>query len=148
MDAKRRDEEARRLRAAGGKAHGDGGKKTRRDRPARAIPAPDANAELQANLDRRRLISHANAKCKSEKFPPPHQDGALGFPVGSSLHMDPPGYDIPDTSSFSTIFPSQKGAPISTWSGPLVDPAAVGHPRRKKHSAKEIQKGKTNIQVR
>ncbi|KAH7666868.1 [RNA-polymerase]-subunit kinase protein [Dioscorea alata] len=148
MDAKRRDEEARRLRAAGGKAHGDGGKKTRRDRPARAAPVPEANAELQANLDRRRLISHANAKCKSEKFPPPHQDGALGFPVGSSHYMDPPGYDLPDTSSFSTIFPSQKGASLSTWSGPLVDPAGVGHPKRKKHSAKEIQKDKTSIRAR
>lgn len=40
-----------RLRAAGGKGHGDGGKKTRRDRPARAAPVPEANAELQANLD-------------------------------------------------------------------------------------------------
>ncbi|KAJ0979734.1 hypothetical protein J5N97_015208 [Dioscorea zingiberensis] len=149
MDAKRRDEEARRLRAAGGKPHGDGTKKARtRDRPARAVPAPEANAELQVNLDRRRLITHANAKCKSEKFPPPHQDGALGFPVGSSHHMEPPGYELPDTSSFSTVFPYQKGGQVSTWSGPLVDPAAVGHPRRKKHASKETQKDKINIRMR
>jgi cyclin-dependent kinase 12/13 len=39
------------LRAAGGRANGDGTRKTRtRDRP-RAIPAPEANAELQANID-------------------------------------------------------------------------------------------------
>ncbi|KAK9086564.1 hypothetical protein Syun_028958 [Stephania yunnanensis] len=70
MDAKLRDEEARRLRAAGGKANGAGAKKSRpRDRAPRGIPVPEANAELQANLDRRRLISHANAKSKSEKFP-------------------------------------------------------------------------------
>ncbi|PKI59006.1 hypothetical protein CRG98_020574 [Punica granatum] len=52
-------------------------KKTRaRDRGPRAIPAPEANAELRANLDqKRRLITRANAKSKSEKFPPPHQDG-------------------------------------------------------------------------
>nr|GEW45805.1 probable serine/threonine-protein kinase At1g54610 [Tanacetum cinerariifolium] len=78
MDAKLRDEEARRLRAAGKNTNAEGAKKTRtRERHARAIPAPEANAELQANIDRRRLITHANAKSKSEKFPPPHQDGTL-----------------------------------------------------------------------
>lgn len=40
-----------RLRAAS-KAHGDGTRRTRtRERTARAIPAPEANAELQSNLD-------------------------------------------------------------------------------------------------
>ena len=40
-----------RLKAAGGRANGDGTRKTRtRDRP-RAVPAPEANAELQANID-------------------------------------------------------------------------------------------------
>jgi hypothetical protein len=39
------------LRAAGGRANGDGTKKTRtRDRP-KAVPAPEANAELQVNID-------------------------------------------------------------------------------------------------
>lgn len=39
------------LRAAGGKANVDGAKKTRtRDRP-KAVPAPEANAELQVNID-------------------------------------------------------------------------------------------------
>ncbi|KAJ6796125.1 putative protein kinase superfamily protein [Iris pallida] len=140
MDAKLRDEEARRLRAAGGRANGDGTKKSRtRDRAPRAVPAPEANAELQANLDRRRLITHANAKSKSEKFPPPHQDGALGYPLGSSHHMEP-AYDPPDPSSFSTVFPYQKGQHVSTWSGPLVDPAAVGHPKRKKQQSSGINR--------
>ncbi|KAG9459791.1 hypothetical protein H6P81_004299 [Aristolochia fimbriata] len=137
MDAKLRDEEARRLRAAGGRANGDGVKKARaRDRPARAVPAPEANAELQANLDRRRLITHANAKSKSEKFPPPHQDGALGFPLGSSHHMDS-SYDPPEVP-FSSNFTYQKG-PITTWSGPLVDSAAVGPPRRKRQNASDAR---------
>lgn len=40
-----------RLRAAG-KAHANGGKKHRtRDRAVKAIPAPEANAELQSNID-------------------------------------------------------------------------------------------------
>ncbi|XP_038721085.1 probable serine/threonine-protein kinase At1g54610 isoform X2 [Tripterygium wilfordii] len=128
MDAKLRDEEARRLRAAG-RANPDGIKKTRRERPIRTIPAPEANAELQANLDRRRLITHANAKSKSEKFPPPHQDGAIGYPLGSSHHIDPV-FDPPDVPFSSTNFSYSK-APIQTWSGPLVDPA----PRKKKHTA-------------
>ncbi|XP_068661623.1 probable serine/threonine-protein kinase At1g54610 [Aristolochia californica] len=136
MDAKLRDEEARRLRAAGGRANGDGVKKARgRERPARAIPAPEANAELQANLDRRRIITHANAKSKSEKFPPPHQDGALGFPFGSSHHMET--FDPPEVP-FSTNFTYQKG-PITTWSGPLVDSASVGPPRRKKQNASDAR---------
>ncbi|KAF5736939.1 serine/threonine-protein kinase [Tripterygium wilfordii] len=63
MDAKLRDEEARRLRGAG-RANPDGIKKTRRERPIRGIPAPQANAELQTNLDRRRLITHAMQRAK------------------------------------------------------------------------------------
>ncbi|KAF9678041.1 hypothetical protein SADUNF_Sadunf08G0170600 [Salix dunnii] len=209
MDAKLRDEESRRLRAVG-KASADGVKKARsRDRVARAIPAPEANAELQANLDlsgerldvrndisqhsahwvmhvyawfkkvfilvfrkslpyyvysmnvgatngnplselnldwilwpldRRRLITHANAKSKSEKFPPPHQDGTLGYPLGSSHHIDPV-FDPPDVP-FSTTNFSYLKAPIQTWSGPLVDPAAVGAPKRKK------QRDKNSAQVK
>ncbi|WVZ56931.1 hypothetical protein U9M48_007395 [Paspalum notatum var. saurae] len=130
IDAKRRDEEARRVRTAGGK--GDGAKKTRtRDRP-KAVPAPEANAELQVNIDKRRFITHANAKSKSEKFPPPHQDGAVGVPLDSSNHMDPL-YEPPDPSSFSTVFTYEKGA-VPTWSGPLVDPAA-GVNQKGKHKS-------------
>uniref|UniRef100_A0A0D9V106 [RNA-polymerase]-subunit kinase n=1 Tax=Leersia perrieri TaxID=77586 RepID=A0A0D9V106_9ORYZ len=119
-----------------------------------AEPAPEANAELQANLDRRRLISHANAKSKSEKFPPPHQDGAMGNPLGSSRHMEPT-YEHQD-ASFSTVVPIQKGS-SQTWSGPLVDPAALGQSRRKKQTAldakaaaysKQLQKDKGGTRAR
>ncbi|TVU03357.1 hypothetical protein EJB05_51119 [Eragrostis curvula] len=140
MDAKRRDEEARRLRAAGGRANGDATRKTRtRDRP-RAVPAPEANAEIQANIDKRRLITHANAKSKSEKFPPPHQDGALGFPLGCSNHMEP-AFEPPDPSSFSTVFPYEKGG-VPTWSGPLVDSAA-GNQKRKHKSGRSSKQPAT-----
>ncbi|XP_020114067.1 probable serine/threonine-protein kinase At1g54610 [Ananas comosus] len=158
MDAKLRDEEARRLRAATKANGGDAGKKTRtRDRAHRAVPAPDANAELQVNLDRRRLITHANAKSKSEKFPPPHQDGAVGYPLGSTRYMDPT-FDPPE-ASFSTVFLSQKGDAVAQ-SGPLVDSAAAAHHKKKKqtavyskqlpgaHSLKDIQKDKGGIRVR
>ncbi|CAI9765891.1 unnamed protein product [Fraxinus pennsylvanica] len=140
IDAKRRDEEARRIRVAG-KAGADSVKKARpRDR-ARAIPAPGANAELQTNIDRRRLITHANAKSKSEKFPPPHQDGGLGYPLGSSHHNDP-GFDPPDVP-FTSMNLSYAKEPMQTWSGPLVEPDALGAPRRKsKPSNKDSRKDK------
>ncbi|EAZ05068.1 hypothetical protein OsI_27258 [Oryza sativa Indica Group] len=140
MDAKRRDEEARRLRAAGGRVNGEGARKTRtRERP-RAVPAPEANAELQANIDKRRLITHANAKSKSEKFPPPHQDGALGYPLGCSNHMEP-AFEPPDPSSFSTVFPYEKGS-VPTWSGPLADPSS-GNQKRKHKSGRSSKQPAT-----
>ena len=81
---------------------------------------------------RRRLINHANAKSKSEKFPPPHQDCALGYPLGSSHHIDPAL--IPNDVLFSTTSFTYSKEPIQTCSGPLVDPAGVGASRRKKNA--------------
>lgn len=133
MDAKLRDEEARRLRGAR-RPNAGGVKKTRmRNRTARPFPAP-STSELQANFEhqRRHLITHANAKSKSEKFPPPHQDGTLGYPLGSSHLMDPV-YDPPDIPFSSTNLAYAK-ASIQTWSGPLSDPAAVSATRRTKHT--------------
>ncbi|XP_039019235.1 probable serine/threonine-protein kinase At1g54610 isoform X3 [Hibiscus syriacus] len=131
MDAKRRDDEARR---AAGKAEGDAARKTRTRNRASAIPAPKANAELRSNLDqRRRLISHANAKSKSDKFPPPHQDAALDFPLGASHRIDPAL--VPPDISFSTTSFTYLKEPIQTRSGPLVESANTGASRRKKHVA-------------
>ncbi|KAJ1283777.1 hypothetical protein BS78_03G152500 [Paspalum vaginatum] len=136
MDAKLRDEEARRLRAAA-KSKGEAKRTRPRDRSHRAGPAPEANAEIQANLDhRRRLISHTNAKSKSEKFPPPHQDGAMGNPLGSCRPMEPM-FEHQD-ASFSTVVPIEKGT-SQTWSGPLFDPAALGQSRRKKQTTLDVK---------
>ncbi|KAI5077789.1 hypothetical protein GOP47_0007613 [Adiantum capillus-veneris] len=82
MDAKMREEENRRQKSLAGKVRGDAPKRpSNRERPSRAVPAPQANAELPANLQRRRPLVHQNfsAKSRSEKFPPPHEDGAVGF---------------------------------------------------------------------
>lgn len=78
------------------------------------------------------MITHANAKSKSEKFPPPHQDGILGYPLDCSHHIDP-SFDPPDVPFSSTNFSYSK-EPIHTWSGPLIDTAGVGAPVRKKHT--------------
>ncbi|KAG5075876.1 hypothetical protein JHK82_057223 [Glycine max] len=122
MDAKRRDDETRRSRVAG-KAHVDGAKKHRtRDRAVKAAPAREGNAELQSNID-----------SKSEKFPPPHEDGQLGFPLGSSNHIDP---DIvpSDVSLGSTSYTFSK-EPFEAWSGPIGNTASISVTKRKKHTA-------------
>ncbi|XP_042015169.1 probable serine/threonine-protein kinase At1g54610 [Salvia splendens] len=75
MDLKLRDEAARRKRGVGRKSNITGGlRRTRAHNKAiRANPALEANAELQTNLSRLRV-----GRGRSEKFPPPHQDSAVG----------------------------------------------------------------------
>ncbi|PIN16039.1 Cdc2-related protein kinase [Handroanthus impetiginosus] len=107
---------------------------------------PDERQTATAALrsERRRLINHANAKSKSEKFPPPHQDGGLGYTLGSSYDIDPT-FDPPDVP-FSSMNFSYSKEPIQTWSGPLADPAGVGAPRRKsKPSKKDYRKDKSFV---
>ncbi|GAA0159430.1 hypothetical protein LIER_16202 [Lithospermum erythrorhizon] len=82
---------------------------------------------------RRRLITHANAKSKSEKFPPPHQDGGLGIPLGVSHRIDPAV--VPNDVPFSSSFTYSK-EPVQNWSGPLVDPSA-GNGKQKKQSRRK-----------
>lgn len=115
MDVKLRDEAARRQSGLHGKAHaGDGTRKVRiRERVSRAIPAPEANAELQPNLDRWRVMTQANAKSKSEKFPPPHQDGAVGYPLDAS-HNDPASFRAADASFNSSFDPKSRSLRSST----------------------------------
>ncbi|KAK9048329.1 hypothetical protein SSX86_032708 [Deinandra increscens subsp. villosa] len=79
FDAKLRDEEARRQAAAGGKVHRPDPER-RPARESRAIPAPEANAELASSLQKRQGQSYS----RSEKFNPQHEDSASGFPI------DPP----------------------------------------------------------
>ncbi|CAA6664007.1 unnamed protein product [Spirodela intermedia] len=62
----------------------------------RARPAPEANAELQTNIDRRRLMAQINVKSKSEKFPPPHRDGAV---------VDQPEEAPPDRRHMTFVVP-------------------------------------------
>lgn len=81
LDAKMRDEEARRQGAAGKK--GQRADFDRRGaRESRAIPAPDANAELGISMQKRQ--GHANSKSRSEKFNSHPEEVASGFPI------DPP----------------------------------------------------------
>ncbi|KAF5476503.1 hypothetical protein F2P56_003251 [Juglans regia] len=126
LDVKLRDEEARRQRGLSGKANAvDGVRRVRaRERVGRAVPAPEANAEIQGNLDRWRIVTQANAKSKSEKFPPPHQDGAVGHPLDTS-RKGPVSFGAPDVSFGSSIFNSKP-------SGSVKSIGAGGGPSRRK----------------
>ncbi|CAK7336789.1 unnamed protein product [Dovyalis caffra] len=130
LDVKLRDEEARRQRGLSGKANAvDGARKVRiRDRAGRAIPAPEANAENPANLDRWRAMTQANAKSKSEKFPPPHQDAAVGHPMDASHKGGPVSFGTSDTSFSSSIFDSKSS---------IKSAGAIGGPSRRRKTNKE-----------
>ncbi|KAK4845765.1 hypothetical protein QYF36_008807 [Acer negundo] len=131
MDVKLRDEEARRQRGLSGKTNTvDGVRRVKvRDRTSRAIPAPEANAEIQANLDRWRVGNLVNAKSKSEKFPPPHQDGAVGKPQDAS-HKAPVSFGASDLFISSSTFGTKP-------SGSAKSVGAVGGPSRRRRTNKD-----------
>ncbi|WRX14326.1 Protein kinase domain - like 10 [Theobroma cacao] len=77
FDAKLREEESRRRRPAGGKVHEhDPVRKVSRE--STAVPAPDANAELQASIQKRQ--GQFNTKSISEVHHPEEDRGA-GFRI-------------------------------------------------------------------
>ncbi|XP_061375984.1 probable serine/threonine-protein kinase At1g09600 [Gastrolobium bilobum] len=76
FDAKLREEEARRRRATN-KGHEQ--ESVRRNfKESKAVPAPDANAELQASMEKRQ--GQCNTKSISEKYNPEGDSGS-GFPL-------------------------------------------------------------------
>lgn len=81
FDAKVRDEEARRQVAAGGKGHRYDPER-RGMRESRAVPAPEANAELVSSMQKRQ--GQSNSKSRSEMFNSHPEEVASGFPI------DPP----------------------------------------------------------
>ncbi|KAI3499097.1 hypothetical protein L1887_34890 [Cichorium endivia] len=109
IDAKLREEEARRQRAEckGQKAE----KESRGPRDPRAIPAPDANAELIASMQRRQ--DRTNSKSRSEYFTRNKDDTASGFPIENPR---------PSHYSKDSINDSEPPQPPmrESYSGPLV----------------------------
>ncbi|KAF8378755.1 hypothetical protein HHK36_030104 [Tetracentron sinense] len=130
MDVKLRDEEARRQSGQNGKANAaEGTKKVRvREWGGRAIPTSEANAELQAKLERWRITTQTNVKSKSEKFQPTHQDGGVEFPREAS-HDGPISFGAPDTFTLAIYNP--KSSAIS-HSGSLRNTTAAGGPSRRR----------------
>ncbi|KAK1376089.1 putative serine/threonine-protein kinase [Heracleum sosnowskyi] len=104
LDMKRIDEEARRQRGSSGKAQAvDGTRNVQHDGNSRAVPAPEANAELETSLDRWRVVTQAIRKSKSEKIPPPHQDAQVGNRLDKS-HNFPVSFGAVGSSFRSTIY--------------------------------------------
>ncbi|KAK9120168.1 hypothetical protein Scep_018261 [Stephania cephalantha] len=124
LDVKLREEETRRKRSSSRRGNvGDDKKRTQaHDQGIRAFPAPEANAELRPNINRRRRMPRPNTKSKSEKFPPPHQDGSIGFPLNTS-RKDPVSFGVPDTSVAS--FRVKPSSPGISHSGFLGNPIAA-----------------------
>ncbi|CAI8591601.1 unnamed protein product [Vicia faba] len=81
FDAKLREEEARRRRAAN-KGHGQE-LAGRSFKESKVVPAPDANGELQASIEKRR--EWCNSKCISEKYNPEEEGGAYGSSCNMNL---------------------------------------------------------------
>lgn len=80
FDAKMRDEEARRQRGGGSKGSGlESNRKTAKQ--SKAVPAPDANAELPASIQKWK--QQVNPTSISEKYNR-EEDGGSGFPFDPS----------------------------------------------------------------
>ncbi|GLU23362.1 hypothetical protein SLE2022_393780 [Rubroshorea leprosula] len=112
FDAKIRDEEARRQGVAGSKGQRPDFDR-RGARESRAIPAPDANAELVLSMQKRQ--GQSNSKSRSEKFNPHPEEVASGFPI------DPPR---PSHAVESNAEPQGNHYKRASHSGPLAQRAA------------------------
>ncbi|XP_059648280.1 probable serine/threonine-protein kinase At1g09600 [Cornus florida] len=80
LDAKLRDEDARRQRAAAGKGR-ELESSRKGSRGFKAVPVPEANAELQESIQKRK--EQSNPKSNSEKYNP-EEDSGSGFPIEPS----------------------------------------------------------------
>ncbi|KAI3504531.1 hypothetical protein L1887_26078 [Cichorium endivia] len=73
---------------------------------------------------RRRVVTKANPKSKSEKFPPPHQDAAVGYP---SHNGGPASFGPTDDNSFGS----------SKSSRSVKEPGSLGGSSRPKTTKKD-----------
>ena len=84
---------------AAGKASAEGARKTRqRDRIARAMPAPEANAELQGNIDVSQILFHYRIVSYFFKF-------VFLFEATDSNMLDKEGFLEENATMFSLLFP-------------------------------------------
>ncbi|KAL5802869.1 hypothetical protein ACOSQ4_031174 [Xanthoceras sorbifolium] len=129
FDAKLRDEEARRQGATGSKGQRLDLER-RGTRESRAIPAPDANAELVLSMQKRQ--SQSNSKSRSEKFNPHPEEVASGFPI------DPPR---PSQAVESSADPQGHYPKRASHSGPLAHRAAWAKAGKNPDDAPKISTG-------
>ncbi|OVA14918.1 Protein kinase domain [Macleaya cordata] len=130
FDAKVRDEEARRQAAAG-----DRGQRFDLERKAlresRAVPAPNANAELVWSVQKRQ--GHSNTMSRSEKFNPRQEKVVSGYPI------DPPRQSqaVEDARKEQQRLLHKR----ASHSGPLVHQTAWGKTRKNQDDAPEVSTG-------
>ncbi|XP_043722528.1 probable serine/threonine-protein kinase At1g54610 isoform X1 [Telopea speciosissima] len=150
FDAKLRDEEARKQKAA---AKGRGHESTRRgSRESKAAPAPDANAELQASLQKRQ--GQSNPKSSSEKYNP-QEDGGSGFPIEPPRRVAQNGFSDSGQlnlangygSSWSRVEGETIGAPGRAY-GSSGKGAELRGQRSYMHQAAELSKFSGSVAVR
>ncbi|CAN8288164.1 unnamed protein product [Cochlearia groenlandica] len=122
LDARMRDEESRR--------QGGGGNREQRHqerrggaKESRAVPAPDANAELVMSMQKRQ--SQSTNRSRSEKFNPHPEEVASGFPI------DPPrsssqAFEPNRESQGNIVLPHKR----ASHSGPLSRRSASAKGRR------------------
>ncbi|XP_011028375.1 PREDICTED: probable serine/threonine-protein kinase At1g09600 isoform X1 [Populus euphratica] len=109
FDVKFRDEDARRRRAVGGK--GRGHESTRRSsKESKAVPAPDANAELQASIQKRQ--GQSNQISISEQYNQ-EEDGGSGYPIGHAKGTATNVYSHSGQSMHPTNFGSSRNMNIN-----------------------------------
>ncbi|KAK8936379.1 putative serine/threonine-protein kinase [Platanthera zijinensis] len=125
LDAKARDLEARQGAA--------GNKVQRLDlerrglKESRAVPAPDANAELSVSI--KKWQGQGNSKSRSEKFNPNQEEIASGFPI------EPPRpTPVLDAAEVSQAHCSHR----SSHSGPLVNRGQWVRPRKNDNDAQKL----------
>ncbi|ONI12747.1 hypothetical protein PRUPE_4G181100 [Prunus persica] len=132
FDAKVRDEEARRQGAAGKGQRVD--HERRGTRESRAIPAPDANAELVLSMQKDLFLQKRqdNSKSRSEKFNPHPEEVASGFPI------DPPRPSQAVDLSVENHGHNHKRA---SHSGPLAHRAAWAKSTKNPDDAPKVSTG-------
>ncbi|KAK7317697.1 hypothetical protein RJT34_02136 [Clitoria ternatea] len=128
FDAKMRDEQARRQGTVGSKGQRHDPER-RGTRESRAIPAPDANAELPLSMQKRQ--NQAQSKSRSEKFNP-HPEEASGFPI------DPPR---PSQATEVGIEPKAQQHKRASHSGPLTQRSAWAKAGKNHEDAPKISVG-------
>ncbi|KAI3994797.1 hypothetical protein MKX01_037348 [Papaver californicum] len=129
FDAKVRDEETRRQGTAGTKGQrADLERKVTRE--SRAIPAPDANAELIMSMQKRQ--SQSNSRSRSEMFNTQQEEVASGFPI------DPPRQSQAEEASKD---PQGNYHRRASHSGPLVHRTACSKAGKNLDDAPKMSTG-------
>ncbi|CAL9037055.1 unnamed protein product [Musa banksii] len=115
IDRKLRENRDRRKQRTNAKENGEATNRIRlRNRSYRGPAAPSTSSKVQAELDRRRLMTSASV-ARAERFPPPHLDAAIGFSLDSS-HADREFTTVDDLFMSSNAVP-QRAADVTREDG-------------------------------